>query len=57
MFPEGDTDLIFYLAELLRTNKADQQNNSFWFATPENPGNIEDHTLVQTRILKELREL
>ena len=57
MVPEGDLDLTTYLSQLLRTNKPDQQNNTFWFVTPENPGNIEDHTPVQTRILKKLREL
>ena len=57
MIPEGDPDLITYLTELLKTNKPDQQNNTFWFPTPENPGNTEDHTPIQTRILKELREL
>ena len=57
MIPEGDPDLITYQTELLRTNKLDQQNNTFWFPTPENPVNTEDHTPIQTRILKELREL
>ena len=57
MIPEGDQDLTTYLTELLRTKKPDQQNNIFWFATPENLGNIEDQTPIQTRILKELREL
>ena len=57
MIPEGHPDLITYLAEVLRTNKADQQNNTFWFPTPKNPGNIEDHTPIQTRILEELGEL
>ena len=57
IIPEGDPDLITYLTELLRTNKPDQQNNTFWFPTPKTPGNIEDHTPIQTRILKELREL
>ena len=57
MIPEGDPDLITYLTELLRTNKAEQQNNTFWFSTPEHPGNTDDHTPIQTRILKELREL
>ena len=57
MIPDGDPDLVFYLTELLRTNKPDQQNNTFWFPTPENPGNTEDHTPIQTRILTELREL
>ena len=57
MIPEGDPDLITYLTELLRTNKPDQQNNTFWFPTPKNPGNIQDHTPIQTRILTELRGL
>ena len=57
MIPEGDPDLITYLTELLRRNKPDQQNNTFWFPTLENPGNTEDHTPIQTRFLKELREL
>ena len=57
MIPEGDPDLITNLTELLRTNKQDQQTNTFWFPTPENPGNTEDYTPIQTRILKELCEL
>ena len=57
MIPEGDPDLVTYLTELLRTTKPDQQNNTFWFPTPKNPGNTEDHTPIQTRILTELREL
>ena len=55
--PEGDPDLITYLTELLRKNKPDQQTNTFWFPTPENPDNIEEHTPIQTQSLKELREL
>ena len=57
MIPEGDPDLITYLIEPLRRIKQDQQNNSFWLPTPENPGNTEDHTPIQSRILKEQREL
>ena len=40
MILEGDPDLTIYLNELLRTNKAEQQNNTFWFPTPENLGKI-----------------
>ena len=57
MIPRGDPDLTAYLNELLRTNKPEQQHNMFWFPTPENPGKLEDHTPIQTRILKELNEL
>ena len=57
MIQEGDPDLTIYLSELLRTNKPEQQNNTFWFPTPEKHGNTEDHTPIQTRILKQLPEL
>ena len=57
MIPQGDPDLTAYLNELLRTSKPEQQDNTFWFPTPENPGKLEDHTPIQTRILKELNEL
>ena len=57
MIPQGDPDLTAYLNELLRTNKPEQQNNTFRFPTSENPGKPEDHTPIQTRIVKELNEL
>ena len=57
MIPQDDPDLTAYLNELLRTSKPEQQDNTFWFPTPENPGKPEDHTPIQRRILKELNEL
>ena len=57
MIPQGDPDLTAYLNELLRTNKPEQQNKTFWFPTTENPGTPADHTQIQTRILNELNEL
>ena len=57
MIPQGDPDLTAYLNELLRTIKPEQQGNTFWFTSHENPGKPEDHTPIQTRILKELNEL
>ena len=56
MIPECDPDLTTYLSELLRTNKSEQQSNTFWFPTPRNLGKTEDHNPMQTRFLKELRE-
>ena len=38
MNPRGDPDLTAYPNELLRTKKPEQQNNTFWFPTPENRG-------------------
>ena len=57
MIPQGDPDLTAYLSELLRTSKPEQRDNTYWFPTPENPGEPKDHTPKQTRILKELNEL
>ena len=57
IIPQDDPDMTAYLNELLRTNKSEQQDNTFWFPTPENPGKPEDHTPIQKRILKELNEL
>ena len=57
MIPQDDPYLTSYLNELLRTSKPEQQHNTFWFPTPENPGKPEDLTPIQTRILKELKEL
>ena len=57
MIPQGDPDLTAYLNELLRTKKPEQQDNTFWFPTPEDPGKPEDHTPIQKSILKELNEL
>ena len=56
MIPQDDPDLTAYLNELLRTSKP-EQDNTFWFPTPENPGKPEDHTPIQTRTLNELNEL
>ena len=57
MIPQGDPDPTAYLKELLRTTKCEQQDNTFWFPTPETLARPEDHTPIQTRILKELKEL
>ena len=57
MTPQDDPDLTTYLNELLRTSKREQQDNTFWFPTPENPGKPENQTPIQTRILNELNEL
>ena len=57
MIPQGDPYLTAYLNELLRTNKPEQQDNTFWFPTPEILGKADDHTPIQTRTLKELNEL
>ena len=50
-------DAIHYINSLLKTSKPDEVNETYWFPTPQNLGNEKEHTPIQTRILKELREL
>ena len=38
MILQDDPDLTAYLNELLRTSKPEQQDDTFWFPTPESPG-------------------
>ena len=44
-------DTHMYVNELMKSNEV------LWFPTPENPGNEEEHTPVQRRILDEIRDL
>ena len=41
----------------MKFNENEQNVENFWFPTPENPGNEDEHTPIQRRILKEIREL
>ena len=50
-------DAIHYKSSLLKTSKTDEVNETYWFPTPQKPGNEREHTPIQTRILNELREL
>ena len=50
-------DAIHYINSLLKTSKDDEYNETYWFPTPQNPGNEKEHTPIQTHILNELREL
>ena len=50
-------DAIHYINILLKTSKDNEVNETYWFPTPQNPGNEKEYTRIQTRILNELREL
>ena len=50
-------DTYMYVNELKKSNENEQINKNFWFPTPENPGNEEEHTPIQRRILKEIRDI
>ena len=44
-----------YVSSLIKANKNPQNQENYWFPTPENPGNPEEHTPIQKRILRELQ--
>ena len=46
-----------YVSSLMKTNKNPDTEENYWFPTPENPGNTQEHTPIQRRILRELQEL
>ena len=46
-----------YVSSLIKTNRNPQNSENYWFSTPENPGNPEEHTPIQKRILRELQAL
>ena len=53
----NQVDAVHYINSLLKTSKTDEVNETYWFPTPQNPGNEKEHTPIQTRILNELQEL
>ena len=46
-----------YVSSLIKTNRNPQNFEKYWFPIPENPGNPEEHTPIQKRILRELQAL
>ena len=54
---EDPDDTHMYVNELMKANETEQNDENFWFPTAENPGNEDEHTPIQRRILKEIREL
>ena len=41
----------------MQVERPEDNEEKFWFPTPENPGNEDEQSSLQKRILKELREL
>ena len=50
-------DTHMYVNELMKSPNDEKNDENLWFPTPENPGNEDEHTPIQKRILKEIREL
>ena len=50
-------DVVTYINALMQVEKPGDNEEKFRFPTLENPGNEQEHSPIQKRILKELREL
>ena len=49
--------VVAYVNALKQVDPPENTEENFWFPTPENPGEELEHTAIQQRILRELREL
>ena len=50
-------DVVTYINALMQVERPEDNEEKFWFSTPEHPGNEQEHSPIQKRILKELRDL
>ena len=50
-------DVVTYTSALMQVERPESNEEKFWFPTPESPGNELEHSPIQKRILKKLREL
>ena len=54
MMHEHTEETHGYLNELLKVDSPNNDKETYWFPTPEEPGDISTHTTIQQRIYKEL---
>ena len=50
-------DVVTYINALMQIERPDDNEEKFWFPTPEHLGNEQEDSPIQKRILKELRDL
>ena len=50
-------DVATYINELMQVERPEDNEETFWFSTPEKPVNKREHSPKQKRILKKLRKL
>ena len=50
-------DVVMYIKALMQVERPEDNEEKFWFPTPENPGKEDGNSYIQKRILEKLREL
>ena len=54
---DDSEEAIVYINELLKPSDKPSNKQNFWFPTPDNPGDPITHTPIQSRLLREIKEL
>ena len=54
---DNPENAAYNAGSLIKSTKADEDEENNWFPTPEGPGDHQLHTPIQQRILKELHKL
>ena len=57
LLQDNPENAAFYVSSLIKSSKPEHFHEKFWFPTPEDPGDPQQHTPIQKRILTELQIL
>ena len=57
LLQDDPENAAFYVSSLIKSSKPEDFKESYWFPTPEDPGDPQQHTPIQKRILKEILNL
>ena len=57
LLQDNPENAAFYVSSLIKSSKPEDFRENYWFPTPEDPGDPQQHTPIQKRILTELLNL
>ena len=57
LLQKNPENIAFDVSSLITSNKPEVYKENYWFPTPEDPGDPQDHTLIEKLILRELQNL
>ena len=57
LLQDNPENAAYYASSLIKSPKTDDNSEHYWFPSPEDPGDLQTHTPIQQRILKELQNL
>ena len=57
LLQDDPENAAIYVSSLIKSSKPENSSDNYWFPTPEDPGDPQQHTPIQKRILEELLNL